>query len=75
MNPTTPILLDAATVAELLSVAESTIWRMCSAGQLPEPVRIGTRCTRWRRAELESWCAAGCPSRARWETIREGGGK
>jgi predicted DNA-binding transcriptional regulator AlpA len=57
--------------ARLLSIVPSTLWSWHSAGKLPAPIRLGGR-TLWRRAELEAWVAAGCPSRERWETFREG---
>jgi predicted DNA-binding transcriptional regulator AlpA len=56
-----PLLLTAPQVADLCAVSSRTVWRWDSLGLLPTPVRIaGT--TRWRRADVESWVQAGCPS-------------
>lgn len=68
-----PLLVDATEVARLLGIGESTVWRLASSGKLPESVRVG-RSRRWRRAELEAWIVAGCPSRSAWERIRAKGG-
>lgn len=55
------LLLTATQVAAMCAVSSRTVWRWDSAGILPSPVRIaGT--TRWRRADVESWIQAGCPS-------------
>jgi excisionase family DNA binding protein len=56
------LLLDAGTVARLLSVSRATVWRMRDAGKLPQPVRLGGA-VRWRRADIDAWVRAGCPSR------------
>ena len=59
------LLIGAADVARLLSCNRATLWRWHSSGRLgPLPVRIGR--PKWRRAELESWVASGCPPRCRW---------
>ena len=50
-------LLNVAEVAELLGCSVSFVWRMRRRGQLPEPMRQGTKWTRWRRSDLEAWLA------------------
>lgn len=56
------LLLTATQIAAMCVVSSRTVWRWDSAGILPSPVRIaGT--TRWRRADVESWIQAGCPSK------------
>ncbi|MFW5690760.1 MAG: helix-turn-helix transcriptional regulator [Planctomycetota bacterium] len=60
------MLVDVNTVAAMLSVSVNTVWVMDSAGRLPSAIRLGRRCTRWRRAEIEAWVEAGCPPRDRW---------
>ncbi len=54
------VLIPAEEVAAMLGVSERTLWRLLSAGKLPEPVRIG-RSTRWRAAEVREWIERGCP--------------
>jgi excisionase family DNA binding protein len=59
--PAPAALLDVQAVAELLTCSPQHIRRLADAGRMPRPVRIGSL-MRWRRADLESWLAAGCPS-------------
>lgn len=47
-------LLTVRQLAELLQVSTRTVWRMQSAGELPEPIRISHR-VRWRRDDVEEW--------------------
>lgn len=58
--PQTPTLLDVRAVALMLGCSPRHVYRMCDAGKMPVPVRVGAL-VRWRRAELESWIADGCP--------------
>lgn len=46
--------MTAIEVAEELRVTRVTVYRMIRRGQLPEPVRFSTRCSRWRRADVEA---------------------
>ena len=64
------VALSAEEVAESLGVSERHVWALHASGRLPKPVRLG-RCVRWRREELLAWVEAGCPSRDRWEAMRE----
>ncbi len=57
---TTPMLLNAEELARLMQISERTLWRLLSAGKVPQPVRIG-RNTRWRAAEVREWIERGCP--------------
>ena len=55
-------LLDVRAVASLLGGCSTRhIYRLSDAGQMPRPIRLGSL-VRWRRAELEAWIGAGCPS-------------
>lgn len=47
-------LLPVGDVAERLGVSVRTVWSLRSAGEIPEPVKIGSR-TRWRRSEIETY--------------------
>jgi excisionase family DNA binding protein len=58
---TAPLLIRADEVARMMGVSERTLWRLLSAGKVPQPVRIG-RSTRWRLAEVRGWIAGGCPA-------------
>ena len=57
---TTPVLLTADEVAAMLGVSERTLWRLLSAGKVPQPVRFG-RNTRWREMQVREWIERGCP--------------
>ena len=54
-----PFLITARKLAQLLEVSTRTLWRLRSAGQLPEPVRLGGA-VRWRLDEVRKWIAGGC---------------
>ena len=54
------LLIPAEAVASLLGISKRTLWRLLSAGKLPEPLRLGS-VVRWNRAEIEEWIKAGCP--------------
>ncbi len=59
--PAQPTLLTVEQVGAMLSVSKRTVWRMLSAGELIEPIRVRGN-TRWRHAELQEWIDAGCPA-------------
>lgn len=69
----TPALLDAHQAAAFLKLSATTLKRMRRSGRFgPEPVVFSKRLVRYSRAELESWVAAGCPTRKDW-AARKGG--
>ncbi|HHN46419.1 MAG TPA: helix-turn-helix domain-containing protein [Planctomycetes bacterium] len=63
------VLITASDAARLCGLGRSTWWRLHSSGQVPMPVKVG-RATRWNLSELLAWIEAGCPSRARWKTVK-----
>ena len=52
-------LLPVGDVAERLGVSVRTVWSLRSAGEIPEPVKIGSR-TRWKRSEIETYIRGLC---------------
>jgi predicted DNA-binding transcriptional regulator AlpA len=58
---TTPALISAAELAELLQISTRTLWRLRSAGKLIKPIKLGGS-TRWRLDEVQTWIADGCPA-------------
>jgi predicted DNA-binding transcriptional regulator AlpA len=48
----TPRLVNVRGVAQLYSVSERSVWRLTKEGQIPAPVRLGRRATRWRLDDL-----------------------
>jgi predicted DNA-binding transcriptional regulator AlpA len=55
----TPALITAAEFAQMLKLSVRTLWRRRSAGQVPQPVRIGGA-VRWRLDDVRQWIAGGC---------------
>jgi predicted DNA-binding transcriptional regulator AlpA len=51
---TEPLLVDAKTLAKMLSVSVRTVWTLNAAGELPKPVRLGGS-TRWKLSEIKNW--------------------
>lgn len=48
-------LLRLATVQALTGLGRSSIYAKVKAKSFPEPLRQGTRCTRWRAADVNRW--------------------
>lgn len=59
--PLARVLLDVRDVASLLNCSMPHVRRMADAGRMPRPVRVGSL-VRWRKTDIESWVASGCPS-------------
>ena len=55
-------LLDVSALGRMLSCSRATVYRLCDAGKMPRPVKLGSL-TRWRRSDIEEWIADGCPTR------------
>lgn len=56
-----PVLLNVEQVATLLNCSPRHVYRLCDAGRMPRPVRLGAL-VRWNRAVIEAWIEAGCPA-------------
>ncbi len=54
MSEQKALLLSVKQVADLLAMSSRTVWRLVSAGELPQPVRIG-RAARWRQEDIEEF--------------------
>jgi len=65
------LALSVRDVADLLGVSERHIWKLERTARLPKALKVG-RCVRWRRADIESWVSAGCPSRDAWAAPKGG---
>ncbi len=68
LPPELAALLDVRAVAALLDCSPRHVYRVADAGKMPAPVRVGAL-VRWRRTDLDSWLAAGCP--ATWRASRD----
>jgi prophage regulatory protein len=51
-------LLRIQTVGQATGLSGATIYRKLAAGQFPAPVRLGSRCTRWKAADVRAWIQA-----------------
>ena len=61
VNTTAPKLITIDELASMLGMSKRTVWRLLSAGQIPEPIRLGG-CTRWRLDLVRQWIDSGCPA-------------
>jgi len=52
-------LVDIKVVARKCCCSEQHIRRLCDAGKMPQPIRLG-RVVRWDLAEIDEW--KGCPA-------------
>lgn len=50
-------LLKQPTVSAIVGLSSASIYRKIAAGDFPAPVRLGTRCTRWRAGDVTAWLA------------------
>ena len=48
-------LLSPHEVADRLSIASSTLWRMVARGQFPPPIRFSRRLVRWKTRDLQTY--------------------
>jgi predicted DNA-binding transcriptional regulator AlpA len=55
-------LVSVAELANLVGVQPTTIWRWAKSGLLPQPQRIGQRCTRWQLGGVRKALASGAGS-------------
>jgi predicted DNA-binding transcriptional regulator AlpA len=67
------LTVNARGVAVMLGVSVRQVWRLHTTGRLPRAIRLGN-CVRWRKAELEAFVEAGCPTREKWEGSQRSGG-
>lgn len=48
-------LLTVKEVAKLLGVSVRTVWEYTACGELPQPIKIGRKITRWHVGTLQEW--------------------
>ncbi len=54
-------LLTVREVADWLQTSTRTVWRLVSASNLPQPLRLSKRTVRWRISDIRKWIESGCP--------------
>ena len=69
---TDSLLLTVEDLAALLKLGRATVYIFLADGRLPLRTYKFGRCTRFSRAEVEAYVAAGLPSAREWRR-REGG--
>lgn len=47
--------LRVGDVAARYAIGITTVWERVAAGNMPAPVRLGPRTTRWALSDLEEW--------------------
>jgi len=48
-------LVNISVVSAITGLSASSIFRKTTAGQFPEPVRMSSRCTRWKAGSVMAW--------------------
>ncbi|MAA75910.1 MAG: AlpA family transcriptional regulator [Salinisphaeraceae bacterium] len=54
-SETTQKFLTVRDVAERYSLGVSTVWQKTGSGEIPSPVQLTARTTRWRLSDLVAW--------------------
>lgn len=57
-TPAREAWLDKKAVSALTGLSTATVARKVAARDMPAPIRLGTRCTRWVAGEVLDWLAA-----------------
>ena len=57
-----PLLLTVGQTARLCGIGPSTVWKYLAEGKFPQPLRISSRCTRWRFEDVKAWAESGPPT-------------
>lgn len=50
-------LIAQPQVVEISGLSRTEVWRRVKSKTFPAPVRLGSRCTRWSKAEVTAWVA------------------
>ena len=61
------LLLDAAQVADMLSLNKKTFYHLVKTEAMetfPKPIKFGERLSRWRKEEVEAWVNARTPEQS-----------
>lgn len=51
-------LLNFQTVVALTALSRSTIQARIARNEFPQPIRLGSRCTRFRAGDIQAWLMA-----------------
>ncbi len=64
MAETTAKLIDVDCVAEICGCSPRTVYRLCDAGKMPRPIKLGAL-VRWKATgpgSIQEWIDSGCPA-------------
>ncbi len=64
-----PVLLSSTEASKFLGIGRSLFYNLMNEEKLPTPKRLGSRVL-WSKQELVDWIAADCPSRYKWDEIK-----
>ena len=64
-----PELVGVKGVASLLNISETSVRRLDLSGRIPQAIRIG-KSKKWRLLELKEWINESCPSRLKWDKMK-----
>jgi predicted DNA-binding transcriptional regulator AlpA len=67
-RPNAALLISERVAAALSGVSRATCHRLRAGGKAPPAIQL-RRAVRWRREEIESWIAAGCPDARTWSAM------
>ena len=48
-------LLTDKQVCQITGLSRPFVWKHTKLGKFPQPVRLSSRCTRWRRSDIMDW--------------------
>lgn len=48
-------LIDVKAVEKMVAVSRRTIYERVQEGKFPAPIRLSSRCSRWRFSDVRDW--------------------
>lgn len=56
---TPPIrLVKLPLVCDITTLSRASVYRLCSEGKFPTPLKLGSRASSWRLSDVENWIAS-----------------
>ena len=49
------LVVRMSRLVEMIGLSRSTIWKLLSEDQFPNPIRLGSRSIAWRVKDVEEW--------------------
>jgi len=54
-------LLKINEVKSIISMGDSWIYEKMNKGEFPKPIKLSSRCVRWRQSDVNRWIAEQSP--------------